>query len=358
MGVMAEFRRMSVAEQVAAHLRREMEAGGRRGVMPGALRLEAELGVNRKTVEEALRQLEAEGFLSAQGNGKRRRMISTEAPTPALRIAILVGEAADCRLVYVVELLYELNAAGHAAVLARKTMEDLDMDERRIERMVAETNADAWIILAGSSKLLEWFAAGDKPAFALFGRRRDKRIAGAGPDKSNAYAEATRRLAELGHRRIVLLARPRRLEPEPGTPEQAFLDELTAHGLPASAYNLPEWDETPEGFHSRLEQLFRITPPTALILDEAPFFFAARQFLSRRRLRVPDDVSLICTDDSPDFKWCLPPVSHIRWDSRPLVRRILKWAAHISQGKEDLRQTETPAEFVPGGTIGPAPRGR
>lgn len=349
---------MSVAEQVAAHLRRELETGVRLGIMPGVLSLEAELGVNRKTIEEALRQLETEGLLEPQGTGRRRRIISAKTPMPALRIAILVGDEADRKLVYMVEILHELNDAGHAAILARKTMQDFDMDERRIKRMVEETDADAWIVLAGSSKLLEWFAAGEKPTFALFGRRRDKAMAGAGPNKSNAYAEATRRLAELGHRRIVLLARPRRVLPKPGTPEQAFLNELKAHGLPASAYNLPDWDETPEDFHSRLEQLFRVTPPTALILDEAPFFFAARQFLARRRLRVPDDVSLVCTDDSPDFEWCLPRVSHIRWDSRPLIRRILKWAANVRRGKEDLRQTETTAEFVPGGTIGPAPRGR
>ena len=36
-----------------------------------------------------------------------------------------------------------------------------------------------------------------------------------------------------------------------------------------------------------------------------------------------------------------------------MVRRIVRWAANVSRGKHDLRQTLTPAEFVPGGTIGP-----
>ena len=43
-----------------------------------------------------------------------------------------------------------------------------------------------------------------------------------------------------------------------------------------------------------------------------------------------------------------------RWDSHPVVRRIVRWAADVSCGKEDLRQTLTPAEFVPGGSVGPA----
>jgi DNA-binding LacI/PurR family transcriptional regulator len=69
-------------------------------------------------------------------------------------------------------------------------------------------------------------------------------------------------------------------------------------------------------------------------------------------MAVPEHVSLICNDADPSFGWCKPPISHIRWDSRPVVRRVLQWADHISRGKSDLRQTLTPAEFVVGGTIG------
>ncbi len=134
-------------------------------------------------------------------------------------------------------------------------------------------------------------------------------------------------------------------------------DKLAALGVPTGEYNLPPWEESPDGFHARLEELFRVTPPTALIIQEAPFFIAALQFLSRRKLSVPDDVSLICTDHSPDFDWCRPDVSHIRWKSRPLVRAVLRWAAHVRNGKRDLRQTEIPADFVEGGTVRPAPRG-
>lgn len=94
----------------------------------------------------------------------------------------------------------------------------------------------------------------------------------------------------------------------------------------------------------------------ALIIDEGPLFAAAQQFLAQRRLRVPQDVSLICTDNDPSFEWSKPAIPQIHWDSRPVVRRIVKWAENVSLGKRDLRQTRTPAEFIAGGTIGPAAR--
>ena len=71
-------------------------------------------------------------------------------------------------------------------------------------------------------------------------------------------------------------------------------------------------------------------------------------------MKIPDDVSLVCTDDAPGFAWCEPAVSRIRWDSRPVVRRIVRWVNNLARGKDDRRQTLTKIEFIEGGTMGPA----
>jgi DNA-binding LacI/PurR family transcriptional regulator len=203
--------------------------------------------------------------------------------------------------------------------------------------------------------VLEWFSAQPMPAFALFGRRRGLAMAGAGPDKVPATLAATRALLGLGHRRLVLLMHRRHRLPRPGPVPSAFLDELKAHGIRVGAYHLPDWEESKVGFQACLTRMFALTPPTALIVDEVHFFAAAHQFLAQRRLRVPQDVSLVSTDDDPAFIWCEPSVAHIRWNAGPVVRRVVHWAAHVSAGQRDVRQSFTPARFVPGGTIGPAP---
>jgi DNA-binding LacI/PurR family transcriptional regulator len=347
----------TIAEQVAAHLRGELLRGRWRGVLPGRDRLADELGVSRKTVQRALEKLEDRGVLAPQGVGRRRRIVLPEAPEASrpLRVAILVGEAAARRSDYMIELQHELVEAGHTAFHAARTLCELGMAVRRVARLVAGTTADAWVVSAGSREVLEWFAGREAPAFALFGRRRGLLLAGAGPDKPLAITRATRTLLELGHRRVVLLVRRARRLPQPGAAERAFLAELIDRGIACGPYHMPDWVETSDGFQACLESLFRLTPPTALIIDEAPFFFAVQQFCGRHGLRVPEDVSLVCTDASPGFAWCRPTIAHIRWDSRPVVRRIVRWAANVSHGRQDRRQSFTPAEFVPGGTIGPAP---
>ncbi len=263
------------------------------------------------------------------------------------------SEAADLKLDYLIQLQHALGEAGHILVHPGKCMTELRMDVGRIAKTVRQTDADAWIAMSGSREVLEWFATQELPSLAIFGRRGGIRIAAVGPDKRPVTQMLTRKLIELGHRRIVLLARTRRRLPQPGAVEQVFLNEMATQGLSVSDYNLPDWEDTVAGFHGRLESLFKITPPTALIVDEAPHFNAVLHFCAMRGIRVPRDISLICTDADPAFAWCKPTISHIRWDSRPVVQRALRWAENVSYGKVDLRQTLTAAEFVTGGTIGP-----
>lgn len=356
---MKPYRKLSIPEQVAAHLRREIEGNRLDEMMPGVLRLEVQLGVNRKTVEAALRILETDGLLVPQGAGKRRRIVRlTETENrKSLRVAILLYCKEDGHNSYMVDLRHQLQEAGNCAFHPPKTLMDLHMDAGRVARLVRETAADSWVVCGGSREVLQWFAERDFPVMALFGRRRRLPIASVGPDKVPAYRELTQTLISLGHRRIVFLARRAIREPSPSIPLQAFLDELAVGGILVGPYHLPDWKETVQGFHECLESLFRFTPPTALIVDEIPLWIATQQFLGARKLRVPQDLSLVCTDGSPDFAWSHPPVSHIRWDSGPVVAHIVRWANHLARGRPDVRQTSTAAEFVYGGTIGPAKGG-
>jgi len=354
---MWQFELVAPSEQVARYLRGELLRGRWSGQMPGAPLLAAELGVDRKTVEAALRRLEQEKLLVARGAGRRRKIVlPARLASPSLRVAILLNEAGDLHTHYMVELNHVLAEAGHITYFPPRNLMDLGMDLRRIARMAKANDADAWVVVGGSREVLEWFVARGTPVFALFGRRRRVPVASVGPDKPPVLAAVVRELIGLGHRRIVLMARKMRRWPAPGASEQAFLDELAAHGIVPGSYHLPDWEESVAGFYARLEALFQFNPPTALIIQEAPLFVAVQQFLAGRAIRVPQDVSLISTDASPDFEWCRPTVAHIRWDSRPVVRRIVRWVKNVARGKADLRQTHTPAEFVPGGTIGPAGR--
>ncbi len=350
---MSPLKVLSIAQQIAEHLRQEIMRGRWQEHLPGRNELANELGVNNKTVETALQQLVKEGVLIAQGPGKRRLINppSKKNQVSTFRVAVLLLDKMDRANNFIIELFYLLEEAGYIAFYSEKSMSELGMDTDRLADHVKRTEADAWIIVAGSRPILEWFSEQDVPAFAMFGRRGDLPIAAVGPDKIAAFTAVTDRLLELGHRRISLLCREQRRFPEPGAGERAFLQQLVKAGIETGKFNLPDWKESKEGFATVLDSLFGPTPPTALIVDEAFLFNATYHFLSSRGIRVPEDVSIVCTDDDPGYVWCSPSVAYISWEYSPVISHVVRWVGSITHGKEDLRQVLTKTEFVEGETI-------
>lgn len=337
------------------HLRKELANGAWTGKMPGGAALSRELGVGRMTVDVALDLLEKEGVLVSQGAGRSRLIAQSAKVSSALKVGMLPFLAEDFRLDYVMDIQRLLKEEGHTVIFSSRSISGMGSDVAKVAKLVKQTQADAWVVIAGPKDVLRWFAEHSIPAFALFGRRVGLPVAGIGPDKGKSFRTLVRNLVALGHRRICLLTRPGRRLPEPGLGERAFLDELEISGIPTSSYHLPAWDGKAESLGGLLDSVWRFTPPTAMIVDEPHIFFSAQHHLARRGILAPEHLSLICTDGDPYFDMQRPTIAHIRWDSRQWVRRVIAWTNGIAHGKIDQRQTLTHADFVDGGSVGAAP---
>ena len=160
-------------------------------------------------------------------------------------------------------------------------------------------------------------------------------------------------LCQLGHRRIVKLVREERRTPIFSVTEVWFLEKLEAHGIPTGPYHVPDWEETPEGLQRCLRSLFKTTPPTALIVDDVSLFFAVVLQLAEMGLSIPGDVSVACTDYSPDFDWCDPPVTHIKSDRARCIKQVVQWMGSLSKAREDRTKIHASGTLILGGTIGP-----
>lgn len=354
---MKPFRPISTSDQLAQHLREEIQSGRLSGSMPGIKQLVQTLGVNSVATSKALKQLEHEGLLISQGR-RRKRLISTTGhlTNSSLRIGFLHYDAHNELRHDSLLVRQALVDAGHTPVMPPKTMSDLGMNTDRITRMAQSIEVDAWVVYAGPAELLEWFANGNKPAFAINGRFNDVSMPAMGIRRLHVTEMLIKRLVELGHRRIVNLTREERRKPHYGKAERFFLEQLESHGIQTGSYNIPDWDDTPKGLMRCLDKLLEHTPPTAFLVSDPVFFQAVQVHLCHRGFKTPDDISLYCDDYSESFDWTIPTIAHIQWDHRPIIRRILQWAKNLSQGKEDLKQSLTKSKFIEGDSIGPPPR--
>ncbi len=352
------FKPLNVVEQLAAHLKLAISKGELTGYMPGIRSLATSLGVSPNSVTAALVQLENEGYLKPQGHGRRSLIVlPDDFVHPAFRVTLLPYERADVQLDYVVEIQQRLREAGHDVHVAEKSLMDMRLNVSQISKLVNKTKTDAWIVFSSNREILEWFSNQSTPVFALFGRFRRLPIAGIGLDKSPAFRSAIRRLVELGHQRIVLLQPTHNRVPFHALLVRESLAEMEANGIKTGPYNIPDWEQSPLGLRKRLDALFAVSPPTAIILDRPNELIATQWYLAQRGIFAPRDISLI-SDDDPTFEWYETPVCCIQWQSKPWVNRVVNWVSNVSQGKDDKRQSFTKAKFVERGSIGPVPNSK
>ncbi len=350
-----ELQIQTASEQVAEHLKREMVRGTWMDTMPGRAQLVKRLGVGSDTVQVALELLEKEGFLLSQGQGRPRRIrLPDQGKPPALQVRFLLYEKQDRFSSLYNRVRYRAEQLGHKVDFADKDLHDLGMDPKRVARYVEKHRVGAWVVSGGTRGILEYMAEQALPVFALYGNQIGLPIAGTAT--MAPLSITINRLLELGHKRIVMLVREERRKPTLSKMEQNYLKLLKVNGISVGSYNLPDWGDTKIELIRELDSLFRLTPPTALLLSEPNLYICAERYLASRGILAPRDVSLFCNEPEPIFDWCEPPVSHFSWDQEKVLRRLVRWIDNTARGKEDLRQVHIESKFVEGGTIGPARR--
>lgn len=352
--------RRSDIEKCADKIRNQIQTNRWDSKLPNVVKLADELKVSQLIIRSAVEILDNEGIVKLANDGYSRDIVALPQPIQKkFRIVILMSEPAKDQVANFQQLLlalqHQLEDEGFVPVLNDEMLAYAEKDVSRMASVVEWLPADAYIIISAKREISEWFASYSKPCLGIFGHGGGLPIARVGSNKSVAMSEALEYLIGLGHKRIVLLNRGQRRIPRFGKMERTFIGGLEAQGIETSDYNMPDWEETSEGFYQMLEKMFKNDPPTAILTDEMIMWTAAQQFLAQKKILVPQEVSMISLDDDPLFRWCIPAVSRFKWEGAPIVAHTLRWAESVQKGEVDIEQTFFPAKFVIGGTIAPPP---
>lgn len=358
---MKPLNKSNLATQTAKHIRDGIRIGTWCGQLPGVLKLAAELGVSKDTVREALLQLETSGHLGANRPGQRRSIKATRTSSSrTLRVGVLLPEPLtkdnhhSQTLMLLVRESIELQ--GHICFLSETSLQELDGNLERLKKMVTNARADAWIVYAADQKVLEWFARIKTPTFCIGGYMPELPLPHTRADAVSGLQDAIRDFINHGHRRIVFIAPKIMRKPKPSRGSRAFLDMLRSNGLTVSDFNLPDWDESPDGLRILLDRLFRITPPTGLLAFEPGHALGIISFCSQRGIRIPEDVSLFCAMPDPIFRWHHPSIGTLDYPAEPHVQRVVQWLQALASGSTFQGSRTIPLAYLPGGCIGPAKR--
>ena len=338
-------------EQLAQELRRRIARGEWSERLPGQRALMARFGVSRPLLEKALVLLKASGDI--EGGGVRSAYRAVRRPAG--------GEGAGTVLVYslapeqtaneatrILEALLSAMPAPHE----RLRLDPLTPPEVVASRVLALGVRNALVAFL-PVEAAEALASAGVRAVMFGGGYRETCVPVIGTDYPAILRGAFRRAFAAGHTRVC--APVWRKTPGFAARVRALVaEEYARAGLKHSpAFDVPVVESRdPSGMHECVRELFRHTPPTALILHEFPQWMAAASMLAHLRLRVPEEVSTILLLDAPELHSATPTQAHFRQDAPKFVPALREVLLRLERGQPTPPRLIAPV-WVPGGSLAP-----
>ncbi|MCO6401251.1 MAG: substrate-binding domain-containing protein, partial [Verrucomicrobia bacterium] len=135
-----------------------------------------------------------------------------------------------------------------------------------------------------------------------------------------------------------------------------FIDACVASGLREE--DLPwadGWFSEQGGYEAAQWLLDRNPRITALMGGNDKMAIGAMRLLKERKLRVPDDISVLGVDDTPASAFTNPGLSTIRHDLFHIGSLAVDAALALFNGDSKLLQKTLPVQMIARESTGPAP---
>ncbi|MHC5903721.1 LacI family DNA-binding transcriptional regulator [Streptomyces sp. S6] len=168
---------------------------------------------------------------------------------------------------------------------------------------------------------------------------------------------ATEHLLALGHRRIGLIAGPRRLLCSRARYD-GYRAALEAAGVPVDESLVVPGDfQSESGFTGTNSLLELPDPPTALFAASDRMALGAVEALRRRGLRVPQDMSVVGFDDLPEVRWSAPPLTTVRQPLADMGKLAVRTVLRLARDEHpDAPRVELGTELVVRSSTAPPAR--
>ncbi|MDP2007759.1 MAG: LacI family DNA-binding transcriptional regulator [Rubrivivax sp.] len=157
---------------------------------------------------------------------------------------------------------------------------------------------------------------------------------------------ATHHLLSLGHRRIAFITGEPR-HPDAKERQRGYLAALAAAGLPFDPALVVPGHYTEDSGRMAVERLLDGRVPfTAIFAANDQMAFGAGLALHRRRLHVPDDVSLVGFDDLQTALFSIPPLSTVHHPVYELGQLAASAMLELLAGQTPTAQLPAPRFIV------------
>lgn len=321
----------SLPHQVAVRIEREIGTRTWVGWLPGERTVAESLQVSRKTVRKAIAILKREGRIrTVHGHG--HEIVSRQRPPPKAHaeptVGLIVPESLEQLRPFTALWVDALRALligqgvkfstfpGHRYFSQRP--------ENALARLVKQNPQGCWVLAHSNERVQQWFQTHEVPCVIAGSSHHGLDLPSVDLDYFAVCRHAAGVLLRHGHRRIGFLTvssqRAGDLESEAGFSagaRQPGYGEVTPHIL--------RHDGSVAAVNRILGRMFDLAAaPTALLIANPVYYLTTVTFLAERRLRVPQDVSLISRDDDTFLAYLSPAPARYSTNPRSFAKRLMQ----------------------------------
>jgi len=348
--------RHSLITETAQALRRALEQGQWRDVLPAERRLCEEWHISRPTLRAALEILAGEGLLRVE-QGKRTRIIHCGRPEPAARpltVCLLSPEPLHAMppfvLLWVDRLRDQLAAAGHLLqVHVGRAEFGHKNPENALDSLTSSAPAAAWVLYQATEAMQRWFADRGVPCVVVGSLFPGVELPALDRDYRATCRHAVSLLANRGYRQLYLVLHEQRfggdLESEAG-----FGEGLRACRDRAVNAEMLLHDGSPDGIARAVDGVLgeRHGERPAFLVARTGFALSVCSHLLRRGCRIPEEAGILCRDDDQFLDHLLPRMARYSVNAGDFTRRLFRLVTQVME-REPRRRSggNVMPEFVP-----------
>ncbi|HEU4974363.1 MAG TPA: LacI family DNA-binding transcriptional regulator [Baekduia sp.] len=309
-------------------------------------------GDTRVAEETRLRVVEAAERLRYTPNLLARSLITNRTKT----IGVVVSDITNPFYPELLDVLHaEINLSGYRTVLFNERTDEGNTDT--LLPQLAGRAVDGMVFASATlgSRSAEIFSRAGLPVVLLNRRVDEAQVDLVISDNYNGGQLAGRFLADLGHRRIALIAGPANTSTSRDR-EAGFREALEARGAQLDERLRRAGDYSHQSGYQWCIDLMRLDPPpTAIFCANDVVAFGALDAAKRLGVRVPEDLSILGFDDIEMASWEVFSVTTIR---QPLAR-MAKLAVRMlierleGQAEPEPRAVVFPTQLVRRETTAP-----
>lgn len=258
-------------------------------------------------------------------------------------IGVVIADVTSPFFAHLLHKIEDMLAAQDYNIILCNTYEELDREARNLEHLI-DRRVDGIIITPTGlpQPAYETFSQLNTPI--VFIDRKPPHVRGSfvGTDNDSAAYEATTHLIDLGHKRIGLIS----LLPETSA-VAARLDgyqrALAENGIPFDPSMIQATRNDPQHASEQVKRLLsQRQRPTAIIAGNHIATMGTLQALMELGMSYPNDVSLICFDNSRWTSLIQPALTVVRKPISALAEQAVNiLLQEITQVEQQRRQHET-----------------